>query len=141
MYITSCTDEELKKRMLECNQPTPQLLEEIIQHYEQVQADASGTREAAREAVINGGNSKHCRQTNESKNKLPNNKLAILDGKYYRWGFTTHRPKECKIDRSIPCRNCSIKGHLTVICQSASVAQTSQPNQQNFSQPNSPSCG
>ena len=37
----TCLDDELKRRMLECDEPTPQLLEEIVQRYERVQADTS----------------------------------------------------------------------------------------------------
>lgn len=78
-------DEELKKRRLECNEPTQQLLEEIV-HYERVQADASGTRKATRAAAVSGGKDKQRQQTNDPKGKSNGNKLAALDGKCYRCG-------------------------------------------------------
>ena len=37
MYVISCSDKELKKRMLECDELTPLLLKEIIQRYKRVQ--------------------------------------------------------------------------------------------------------
>lgn len=54
MYIISCTDDELKRWMLECDVPTQQQLVDVIQKYERVQADTSGTRgKSARVAMVN----------------------------------------------------------------------------------------
>ena len=136
MYITSCSDDKLKRRMLECDEPTPHLLGEIIQSYERVQAVTFGTRESARAAVISSNRDKQ-RRMNYSKGKA--NKLVALDGKCYRCGLLSHLAKECKIDKTIPCRNCNVRRHLAAVCQSparASIAQLSQQlNQLSFSRP------
>ena len=135
MYITSCSDDKLKKRMLECDEPTPQLLEEIVQCYARVQADTSGTRESARAAAISSDKDKQCREMNDSRGKPSGHKLAALDGKCYRCGSSTHRAKECKIDKTIPCKNCNIRGHLAIVCQSPVRANIAQRNQPSFPRP------
>ena len=94
MYITSCSDEELKRRMIECNELTLQPLEKIMQRYKRVQADTSGTRVSAPAATVSGGKEKLCRQTNDSRGESNGIKLAALDGKCYRCGSTTQRAKE-----------------------------------------------
>ena len=116
MYIVSCSDKELKKRMLDCDEPTPQLLEEIIQRYERVQADSSGTRESARAAAISSGKDKQ-RRMNDSRGKPNGHKLATLDGKCSRCGSSTHHAKECKIDKTIPCKNCNIRANMAQLSQ------------------------
>ena len=103
-----------------------QCLEEIVQLYEWVQADASGTREAARVAAVNGSKDRQRRQANDSKGRPNGNKLATLDGKCYRCGSTTHRAKECRIDKSILYKNCNVKGHLAIVCQSTAKANVAQ---------------
>lgn len=138
LFILSCTDEKLKRKLLALKDPSANEVDMLCQSYAQVSAELETTRDAASAPAVaaftksqptkNKGKGKSkgkggANSSQEGSSKRPN-PLADLTAKgicYVCGG--RHDVQRCTARQTAKCTHCGRQGHLARICLSAAAAR------------------
>ena len=114
MYIASCQDQELKKQLLELQDPTRARLRAKIDSYNRVRIEI---RNPGQDSVQSLGTTRPSqRQQKGQKDNLSSSKAGQTPKKTcIRCGGTNHKPGDCKFITAM-CSFCKKVGHLQKVC-------------------------
>ena len=132
LYISSCTDEELRQKLLGKPDAGRRELYDIGREHDSVKSDAKASLDRAKLYKTEAKERKPSKKPNKEREKEK-------EMKCYRCGKTNHRSKDCTLPKDTICKNCGKAGHLQRICQgkkkeTAKQVTRSQQNHYNESE-------
>ena len=124
-YISGCTDEKLRQKLMQIPNPTSADLDKAVAEYECSQQMETAIQSKVSTITAKTSTSQYRRNkfnkpnnSNRSFNKKMTKKH--LEGRCWHCGLKNHKSEACKRRDNLHCSKCNRQGHIADVCISGS---------------------